>query len=226
MARRPHVLLSAAMSVDGYIDDATDRRLVLSGQADLDRVDELRAGSDAIMVGAGTVRLDNPRLAVRSAARRARRRGRGQPPSPVKVTLTASGELDPAANFFAGDGSVPLVYVAAVAAGRLRARLGDRAIVVPLPAIAGSGGAPGDLAWLLADLAHRGIGSLLVEGGALVFSQFLSGRLADEFLLAVAPVFVADPAAPRLLSGEPSGGRMRLAGLSQAGDMAVLRYLP
>lgn len=43
MARRPHVLLSAAMSADGYIDDATGRRLVLSDDADLDRVDELRS---------------------------------------------------------------------------------------------------------------------------------------------------------------------------------------
>jgi riboflavin biosynthesis pyrimidine reductase len=59
-----------------------------------------------------------------------------------------------------------------------------------------------------------------------VLAQFLAAGLADEFLLAVAPVFVADPRAPRLLAGGAPAGRLRLAGLSQAGDMAVLRYLP
>jgi 5-amino-6-(5-phosphoribosylamino)uracil reductase len=94
---RPYVLLSAAVSVDGYIDDATPDRLLLSDAADLDRVDEVRAGVDAILVGAGTIRADNPRLLVRSAARRAARAGRGQPPSPARVTLTSRGGLDPAA---------------------------------------------------------------------------------------------------------------------------------
>ena len=72
MADRPYVLLSAAMSADGYLDDASATRLVLSGEADLDRVDELRAGSDAILVGAQTIRADNPRLLVRSRAWRER----------------------------------------------------------------------------------------------------------------------------------------------------------
>ena len=52
MTGRPYVVLSAAMSADGYIDDASGTRLVLSDKADLDRVDELRAASDAILVGA------------------------------------------------------------------------------------------------------------------------------------------------------------------------------
>lgn len=81
------------------------------------------------------------------------------------------------------------------------------------------------LAWILADLAGRGTGKLMVGGGAVLLGQFLSARLADELLLAIAPVFVADLAAPRLL-GSGGRGRMRLAGVSQAGDMAVLRYLP
>ncbi|WP_198932387.1 dihydrofolate reductase family protein, partial [Pseudonocardia sp. Ae717_Ps2] len=61
---RPYVLLSVAMSIDGYIDDASDERLLLSNSADFDRVDEVRAQSDAIMIGAGTLRADNPRLLV------------------------------------------------------------------------------------------------------------------------------------------------------------------
>jgi riboflavin biosynthesis pyrimidine reductase len=66
----------------------------------------------------------------------------------------------------------------------------------------------------------------MVEGGARVLGQFLSEGLADEFLLAVAPFFVADPAAPRLLAGVRPGDRMTLAEVTRAGDMAVLRFLP
>jgi len=67
---RPYVLLSCATSADGYLDDASPRRLILSGPADLDRVDEVRAGCDAILVGAGTIRADDPRLLVRDPRRR------------------------------------------------------------------------------------------------------------------------------------------------------------
>jgi riboflavin biosynthesis pyrimidine reductase/pyrimidine deaminase RibD-like protein len=107
---RPFVLLSAAMSIDGYLDDATDERLVLSNDADWDRVDEVRASCDAILVGANTIRRDNPRLVIRSAERRARRVAAGLPADPIKVTITASGDLDPSSAFFTvGDGS-KLVY--------------------------------------------------------------------------------------------------------------------
>jgi 5-amino-6-(5-phosphoribosylamino)uracil reductase len=215
---RPYVLLSAAMSADGYIDDATPHRLVLSGPEDLDRVDELRAGCDAIMVGAGTIRADDPRLLVRDELRRQARQQRGLPASPAKVTVTASGRLDPRARFFALDGARKLVYAAGPDAAAAAERLSGAATVVPLPAGAG-------LPAVLADLSGRGITRLLIEGGARVLGQALAAGLADELQLAVAPVFVADPAAPRLLSGCPPPGRMRLAGLGQAGDMAVLRYL-
>jgi 5-amino-6-(5-phosphoribosylamino)uracil reductase len=243
MARRPYVLASAAMSADGYIDDASPRRLILSGPEDLDRVDAERAGCDAIMVGAQTVRSDNPRLLVKSERRRARRVARGLPSSPVKVTITASGDLDRDARLFAADGTAKLVYAAAGVAGPLSARLEGRAEVIGMPD--GHG-----LTWVLADLAGRGIGRLMIEGGSRLLAQALSDGVADEFQLAVAPVFVADPAAPRLLmpwppastsssdradpcgspsdlatSGPVAPARMVLAAMTSAGDMAVLRYL-
>jgi riboflavin-specific deaminase-like protein len=224
MARRPYLLLSAAMSADGYLDDASPRRLILSGPEDLDRVDQERARCDAIMVGAQTVRSDDPRLLIRSAARRRWREAQGLPASPAKVTITASGDLDPGALFFADDGAVKLVYASPAAAAGLRIRIGGLAEVISLPD-------PG-LAWLLADLAGRGIARLMIEGGASLLGQVLMAGLADELQLAVAPVFVADPAAPRLLgrglgsSGAVPADRMELAGITRAGDVAVLRYLP
>jgi riboflavin-specific deaminase-like protein len=236
---RPYVLMSVATSIDGYIDDAGSTRLVLSNEADLDRVDEVRAGCDAILVGAGTIRRDDPALLVRSARRRSARMARGLPASPAKVTLTRTGDLDPAARFFTADpaasgseaaASKPgparevskLVYVPEPVASRVRARLGGAAIVV-------SAGEQADLATVLSDLAARGVTRLMVEGGARVHAEFFAAGLADELHLVIAPLFVGDPAAPRFAPPEGFGnipaGRVSLAGASQIGDVVLLRYL-
>jgi 5-amino-6-(5-phosphoribosylamino)uracil reductase len=222
MPERPYVLLSVAASVDGYIDDSSSRRLLLSNDADFDRVDEVRASADAILVGASTIRRDNPRLLVRSAARRDERVARGRPESPVKVTLTGSADLDPAASFFtAGTGS-KLVYVSSPAVSKARERLADVATVA-------DAGDPPSLAWILADLAARGVRRLMVEGGATIHNQFLTAGLADELHLVIAPFFVGDPAAPHFPGSgvfpHHAASRMELAEVRQIGDVVLLRYL-
>src|SRR3954451_7451340 len=93
VADRPYTMLSCSMSIDGFIDGTTESRLLLSNDLDFDRVDEERARVDAILVGATTVRNDNPRLLVRGLDRRQERVARGLSPSPVKVTLTQRGRL-------------------------------------------------------------------------------------------------------------------------------------
>lgn len=122
---RPFVLLSVAVSVDGFIDDTADDRLLLSNEADFDRVDELRAWSDAILVGAETVRRDNPRLLVKDEARRRARIAAGKPEYPRKVTVTATGDLDPAVRFWhhGTAGQPPLVYTTDSGARRLAGKL-------------------------------------------------------------------------------------------------------
>jgi riboflavin-specific deaminase-like protein len=215
---RPYVLLSCATSADGYLDDASPERLILSSPADLDRVDEVRAGCDAILVGAQTVRKDNPRLLVRDPRRSARRAARGLPPHPARVTLTGTGDLDPGARFFA-PGALRLVYCATPALTLARARLGDSAVLI-------DAGDPVSLGFMLKDLAERGVARLLVEGGEHILGEFLAAGLADELDLAVAPFFVADPGAPRLsLPGPVAGGPMTLAETCRVGEVALLRYL-
>ena len=93
----PYVLLSAAVSLDGCLDDTGPERLLLSGAGRL-RPGRRGTGvqSDAILVGAGTLRADNPRLLVNSAERRAARVAAGRPEYPLKVTVSGSGDLDPA----------------------------------------------------------------------------------------------------------------------------------
>lgn len=189
---RPYVTLSCAMSLDGYLDSATPQRLAMSNAADFERVDQLRAESDAIMVGASTVRRDGPRLMVRGAERRLLRIAAGKPVSPVKVTVTASGDLPPDSPFFAEGDVEKLVYCSADNLSGIRERLGGVATVIGL-------GARVRMADLVADLGERGVMRLMVEGGGNLHTQFLVDELADELQLAIAPFFVGEPRAPRFV---------------------------
>jgi riboflavin-specific deaminase-like protein len=221
VTRCPHVLLSCAMSVDGCLDAPGPSRLVLSGPADLDRVDAERAASDAVMVGAGTIRRDDPRLLVRSPARQAARAALGQPGQPARVTLTASGDLSPGARLFTTGPAPPLVYCPAPLAARLSQQLNGGAQVIPAgPALS--------LPAILADLADRGVRRLMVEGGASLLGQFLTDGLADELHLVVAPFFVGDPAASRFAPPGSYPHRpswpMTLVSTGRLDDVVLLRY--
>ncbi|GAB7109427.1 dihydrofolate reductase family protein [Streptomyces phaeofaciens JCM 4814] len=215
----PYVLLSAAVSLDGYLDDTTPERLLLSSPADFDRVDEVRASVDAILIGAGTIRADNPRLLVNSPDRRAARVAAGRPEYPLKVTVSGSGDLDPEARFWHSGGE-KVVYTTEVGAARARA-LGIAADVVPL-------GAELDWRRLLTHLHdERGVRRLMVEGGGTIHTQLLRQGLADELQLVLAPLFVGDPDAPRLFGpGAYQGGRLRLTGTRRIEDVVLMHYEP
>jgi len=209
------------MSIDGYIDGATESRLLLSNDVDFDRVDQVRAGVDAILVGATTVRNDNPRLLIRDPDRRRDRLDRGLAEHPVKVTVTQRGRLDPSRRFFADDGSHKLVYAGSPVAEGLRERVGHVSEVV-------DAGDPVRMAGLVSDLHRRGVRRLMVEGGGSVHTQFLADDLVDELQLVVAPFFVGEPGARRFV-GEGRfpwhpGRRAVLAETRQIGDVVLLRY--
>ncbi|MFI5681616.1 dihydrofolate reductase family protein [Streptomyces cellulosae] len=225
----PYVLLSAAVSLDGYLDDTGPERLLLSSPADFDRVDEVRASVDAILIGAGTIRADNPRLLVNSPERRAARVAAGRPAYPLKVAVSGSGDLDPEAKFW-HTGGEKVVYTTDKGAERAR-RVG-----------LGLGGADGGgadvdvvavgvgLDWRRV-LEHlhdvRGVERLMVEGGGTVHTQLLQQGLADELQLVLAPLFVGDPKAPRLFGpGAYQGGRLRLVETRRIEDVVLMRYEP
>ena len=221
MADTPYVLLSCGISLDGYLDDATSQRLVLSNPADLDRVDAVRAGCDAVLVGAGTVRADNPRLLVRSPDRRSERLARGESPTPTKVTLTASGRLDASTDFFATGDTPKLVYTSTSGLSRARSAVGQVSTIV-------DAGEPLDLSWVGHDLHARGVRRLMVEGGGHTLTEFLTAGLADELDLVVAPIFVGDSRGRRFVGDGSfpwhSGHRATLADVRQIGDVVLLRY--
>jgi 5-amino-6-(5-phosphoribosylamino)uracil reductase len=218
---RPFTIVSCAVSLDGYLDDASPKRLILSGPEDLDEVDQLRSTADAILVGAGTIRADNPRLLIRDSRRVAAREAEGRPPHPLRVTVTATGDLDPAARFFAGPGT-PLVYATTAAATAARKNLKDKAVIVDT-------GAELSLAAVFDNLGtERMVLTLLAEPGSTLSRDLLAGNLADELRLAIAPFFVGDPAAPRFALPAPyphtAANPMTLISVRRVGGVAVHRY--
>lgn len=218
---RPYVILSCAMSLDGYLDSEAPRRLAMSNAQDFDRVDQLRAATDAIMVGASTVRRDNPRLLVRGERRRMLRLSSGRRETPVKVTVTASGDLPTDSAFFTLGDIEKIVYCPLGESVRITRALGAVATVVAL-------GDRVTMAAVADDLASRGIGRLMVEGGGRMHTQFLVEDVADELQLVIAPFFVGEAQAPRFV-GEgrfpwSASRRAHLIETRQISDVVLLRY--
>ncbi len=221
MGDRPYTVLSCGVSLDGYLDSASEERLLLSNDADFDRVDEVRSESDAILVGAGTVRRDNPALMVRAKHRRQRRIEEGRTATPVKVTVTSVGKLDPNAQFFITGECEKLVYCPSESVDTAQANLNGLATVV-------DGGPSVSMRAISEDLHQRGIRRLMVEGGGTIHTQFLTEGLGDELQFVVAPLFVGDSRAPRFVSdGEfpwCEDHRATLMEVRPIDDVVLLRY--
>jgi riboflavin-specific deaminase-like protein len=222
MTARPYVLLSVATSVDGCLDDTASERLMLSNAEDFDRVDEVRAGVDAILIGARTMRRDNPRLVVNSPQRRAERVKKGLPEYPLKVTVTGSGDLDANLKFW-HHGGQKLVFTVDDTLEKVRTELAGLADVV-------STGPTLDWGAMLDELGRRGVRRLMVEGGGTIHTQLIAQDLADELQLVIAPLIVGQADAPRFLgiADYPGGStaRMRLLEARSIGDVVLLRYAP
>lgn len=224
---RPYTILSCAMSVDGRIDDTSPERLRLSNEEDFAEIDELRAGCDAILVGAGTLRADDPRLLVRSQKLRKRRRDQGRTENLLKAVVTRKGHIDPEARLFGTGDAGAVVYTGGSGVDVARKRLEGRPAAEP-PAEVVDVGDPPEVAAILADLTDRGVQRLLVEGGGHIHTMFLTSGLVDELRLAVAPFFIGDESAPRFLMAGvypfTPEAPMRLVEARELGDVAVLRY--
>lgn len=193
---RPYVIINAAMSADGKISTRERRQVRISGQEDFARVDRMRADVDAILVGIGTVRSDDPSLTVKSSALREDRRRRGRDENPVRIVIDSRGETQPTADILnKGEGKRLIAVTSAADQNRVR-ELSRHAEIISC------GEDTVDLTILLRELQVRGINTLMVEGGGSVIWSFISQGLFDELNVYLGAMIIGGTTSPTLADGD------------------------
>ncbi len=192
---RPFTFINSAMSADGKISTKERKQVRISGNVDFDRMDELRASSDAVMVGIGTVLADDPSLTVKSEARRAARKADGREENPVRVVVDSKARTPLDADIFKkGEGT--RVVAVSRSAPRERVKVLEEVAVV---IVAGENKV--DLPELVVRLKKVGIDRLMIEGGAGLNWGMLSCGLVDEIYSFVGNLIIGGSSSPTLVDG-------------------------
>ena len=193
---RPFVFINAAMSADGKIATINRRQTRISGSLDFDRMDELRATSDAVMVGIGTVLSDNPSLTVKSTERKERRLSAGYEENPARIVVDSMARTPIDADIFKkGEGK----RIIAVCENAPEENIQELSKIAEIICI---GQKRIDLTKLLIELKNRGIKTLMVEGGATLNWGLICEGLVDEIYTFIGNVILGGRSAPTLVDGE------------------------
>lgn len=204
------VIVNAAMSADGKIALRGANPLQLSDATDMERVHKLRASVDAVLVGIGTVLMDDPHLTTRSTGSVTKQ--------PIRVVLDSRGRMPPMARVL--DGSAKTIVFTAKGNGRKW----------PNAETVEAGEGRVDLRLALRELQARGVNTLLVEGGATVIGAFLRASLVNDLYTYLAPVVVGG-GAPSLVEGPGAEKKehvlkLKMADVTPAGEGVVIHYVP
>lgn len=213
------VIINVAMTLDGKIDNVARRGAKISSDSDWERVDRLRAESDAILVGGRTLLDEDPRLTVKSAALRDERVARGLEPDPVKVGIVSKASLSAKSRFLrSGMGSV-IIFTTEQTSGKELSLLREAGAVVCV-----LGKKRVDLAAALDFLAEWGIENLMIEGGGEMNAAFLTAGLVDEIHVYIAPMIFGGATAPTLADGKGvlDGEKLKLEVLEKLDDGGIL----
>ncbi|RQG93787.1 2,5-diamino-6-(ribosylamino)-4(3H)-pyrimidinone 5'-phosphate reductase [Natrarchaeobius chitinivorans] len=190
-----HVVVNAAMSADGKLSSRRREQIAISGEEDFARVDRLRADSDAVVVGVGTVLADDPSLTVKDERLCERRLANGRSKHPARVVVDSKART-PSDAVVLDDAASTFVCVGEVAPVDERMDLAAHAELVT------AGEERVDLLRAFAALESAGLERIMVEGGGeLIFSLFEVG-LVDELKVFVGPKLIGGREAPTLADGD------------------------
>ena len=192
---RPYVVVNVAMSADGKLSTRERRQVKISGTQDFTRVDRLKAGCDAVMVGIGTVLADDPSLTVKGDECRQRRRERGTDEHPVRVVVDSTARIPLDASILHKGPGRRVVAVSKRADTTKPDALRSPATVI----VAGDDEV--DLAILMDELSALGIQRLMVEGGGTVIAGLIAAGLVDEIYTFIGSIIIAGKDAPTLADG-------------------------
>jgi len=193
---RPYVVVNVAVSADGKLSTRERRQVKISGKQDFERVDELKATSDAVMVGIGTVLADNPSLTIKSPERISARVKSGRSEHPVRIVVDSSARTPPDAKILHKGSGKRLIAVSESASEGLITSLSDYADIIR----AGYGKV--DLTMLLEELYQINIRFLMVEGGGTLIWSLLSAGLVDELFVFTGKIIIGGLNAPTLADGQ------------------------
>lgn len=221
MPSRPFVFINAAMSADGKIATIERKQTRISGKLDLERVDELRASSDAVMVGIGTVISDNPSLTVKSKEHREKRLAQGLPENPARIVVDSMARTPLEADIFKKGEGKRIIAVSESAPSERIKQLAELAEIIV------AGDKTVDLEKLLAELKKLGINRLMVEGGATLNWGLISRGLVDEIYTFIGNIIIGGKCAPTLVDGEGGIGefcKLRLISCERLGDGVLIKW--
>lgn len=216
-----HVVVNAAMSADGKLSSRRREQIEISGPTDFDRVDQLRADSDAVMVGVGTVLADDPSLTIDDPDRRAARVERGDPENPARVVADSRVRTPPDATVLDGRAQTYLLVSEAAPPDFIEEMEDAGAYVIA------AGRDRVDLTTTLAKLEGEGIDRLMVEGGGELIFGLFEESLVDELFVYVGPKIIGGRDAPTLADGDgfvEDFPELELAGVERVDDGVVLHW--
>ncbi len=197
-SERPYIFINSAMSADGKLSTFERKQVKISGKADFDRVDELRAGTDAIMVGIGTVLADDPSLTVKSEQRRQNRAAAGKEENPVRVIVDSRAQTPTDADIFKKGKGRKIIAVSESAPKEKTEALSK----MPYTKVITAGSDRVNLEEMAVQLKKEGIDRLMVEGGATLNYGLISAGLADELMIFVGNQIIGGKNAPTFADGD------------------------
>ena len=220
---KPFVFVNLAMSADGKLSTTERRQVKISGKSDFLRVDEIKAGSDAIMVGIGTVIADDPSLTVKSDRLKKERTERECEENPIRIIIDSEGRTPENAEILHKGPGRRIIAVSEKASDKNLERLSPYADIIV------AGKEKVDLGGVMEALSDIGVKKVMVEGGGTLIWSLFEEDLVDEFYTCIGNIIIGGQSAPTAADGtgfikEENFKKLELIDMEKADDGVLLRW--